>query len=341
MKPLISVIVPVYNVAQYLRRFFASILQQTFSNFELIAVDDNSTDNSLDILKSYAHKDKRIKIVHLKHNVGCNNALNQGIVQAQGETLVFADPDDALPFNSLQIRFDAYHKYNALVVGGYEEFYNGILTRFIQRPSILSDIFSPRDICSHYHLSDLFLDVYWNKLFPTHLLHDHNIYFPENCRDYVDNWFLAKLFYHINRCVFVSDIVYYYHKREQSLTTSAPTYDECVCGLQYITYFVNVSIKNSSLGCIYSILNGFYVAFFNKIILALYHQTFPPDTALSLVNKLMSLSNDIKILAYLKAQDVNFLKRYCGFNWFYNFVHSSDQSLLAKLEMSKRLTYAH
>ena len=92
--PKISVIVPVYNTEQYLRQCLDSILCQTFSDFELILVDDASTDRSGVICDDYSMKDKRVKIFHCGKNSGVSAARNLAIDHSTGEYLVFIDSDD-------------------------------------------------------------------------------------------------------------------------------------------------------------------------------------------------------------------------------------------------------
>lgn len=91
--PQMSIIVPVYKTEKYLRRCIQSILSQTFSNFELILIDDGSPDNSGIICDEYAKKDKRVKVFHQK-NGGVSNARNKGIEHAQGTWISFIDSDD-------------------------------------------------------------------------------------------------------------------------------------------------------------------------------------------------------------------------------------------------------
>lgn len=93
--PEISVVVPIYNVERYLSQCVDSILQQTFVDFELILVDDGSTDNSFDICKKYERLDSRIKIVH-QENEGLSSARNAGIDIASGRYIMFVDSDDFL-----------------------------------------------------------------------------------------------------------------------------------------------------------------------------------------------------------------------------------------------------
>ena len=92
-KPLISIIVPVYNIKEYIERCVKSITDQTYKNLEIILVDDGSTDGTEKILDELAEKDARIKVFH-KENGGSSSARNLGITKATGEYIGFADSDD-------------------------------------------------------------------------------------------------------------------------------------------------------------------------------------------------------------------------------------------------------
>ena len=98
MDPIISIIVPIYNVGKYLPKCIESILNQTFKNFELILVNDGSTDNSGVVCDDYEKKDTRIKIIH-KSNGGVSSARNAGLYVAKGEYIGFVDPDDYIDKN--------------------------------------------------------------------------------------------------------------------------------------------------------------------------------------------------------------------------------------------------
>ena len=112
-KPLLSIIVPVYNVEKYLPRCLDSILAQTFTNIEVIAVNDGSPDNCGKILDEYAQKDKRIKVIH-KENGGVSSARNTGLDMATGTYIGFVDPDD-------YINADMYeYMYKKAVEGDYD-----------------------------------------------------------------------------------------------------------------------------------------------------------------------------------------------------------------------------
>lgn len=105
-KPAVSVIIPVYNVEDYLRPCMDSILGQTLQDIEVICVDDESTDSSLAILKEYAEKDSRVTVL-TQRNGGAGKARNTGLAVAKGETLSFLDSDDFFELNMLE---NAYNK---------------------------------------------------------------------------------------------------------------------------------------------------------------------------------------------------------------------------------------
>lgn len=104
MSELVSIIVPVYKVEQYLSRCVDSILQQSYSNLEIILVDDGSPDSCGMICDEYQKKDSRVQVIH-KSNGGLSDARNYGIEAAQGKYLAFVDSDDWLDFDMIDILY--------------------------------------------------------------------------------------------------------------------------------------------------------------------------------------------------------------------------------------------
>lgn len=123
-KPLISVIVPVYNVEEYLPKCIDSIINQTYRNLEIILVDDGSPDNSPKICDEYAKKDKRIKVIH-KKNGGVSSARNYGIKESTGEFISFVDADDWVDRKYIEVLYSTSIEYNSdYVCCGYNRVYN-------------------------------------------------------------------------------------------------------------------------------------------------------------------------------------------------------------------------
>lgn len=117
----ISVIMSVYNGQEHLRESIKSILSQIYKNFEFLIIDDASTDNSLKIIKKYAKKDKRIKIIKNKENIGLTKSLNNAIKQAKGKYIARQDADDFSEKNrlELQLKFLEKNKYIFLCGTGF------------------------------------------------------------------------------------------------------------------------------------------------------------------------------------------------------------------------------
>lgn len=109
--PLISVIVPVYNVAPYLRHCIDSIINQTYQNIEIVFINDGSTDDSAEILTEYESKDSRIRVIHQK-NGGLSNARNNGISNSKGSYITFIDSDDYVSKDYVSYLLDLLRKNN-------------------------------------------------------------------------------------------------------------------------------------------------------------------------------------------------------------------------------------
>lgn len=131
--PKISVIVPVYNVAEYLERSLNSILNQSFTNFELLLIDDGSTDGSERLVDDFALKDKRIQIYH-KNNGGLSDARNFGLNKAGGKYVTFIDSDDTVDVEYLKALYTVLKKYNVDIATCYYNIVKGSSNNSWKRP---------------------------------------------------------------------------------------------------------------------------------------------------------------------------------------------------------------
>ncbi len=174
MSPLISIIIPVYNVEHLLERCLNSIICQTCTDFELILIDDGSTDNSGLICDSYKEKDNRIRVIH-QYNEGSSSARNKGISIAQGTYIVFIDSDDWVEPNYLQTMLDCMITNHADMV--ISAFYldnndNSIIIHnkpeSLEKETILNGFFSNK---LHAGL--------WNKMLVRKAIINNHILFPK------------------------------------------------------------------------------------------------------------------------------------------------------------------
>ena len=116
MNPKVSVIIPVYNVEQYLKQCLDSVVNQTFKDIEIIIVNDCSPDNSLQIINEYQQKDSRIVLVDLKENVGLGFSRNEGMKVAKGKYITFVDSDDWVTKDYVEILYNTIEKYQYDVI---------------------------------------------------------------------------------------------------------------------------------------------------------------------------------------------------------------------------------
>lgn len=208
MNPKISVIVPVYNVEKYLCSCIDSILAQTFTDFELLLIDDGSRDKSGEICDEYANKDCRVKVFH-KENGGVSSARNLGIDESKGKYLFFVDSDDIISSFYIEM-FVNYIKKNDSVC---------VVCKYTNRLSLLKnqiDSIKTKEMTSSEFLDEIWisegkLDGYlWNKMFKRKILIDLNIRFDEKVSIWEDMLFVVEYFVNISTVVFVDAVLYYY-----------------------------------------------------------------------------------------------------------------------------------
>lgn len=214
----VSIIVPVYNVEEYIGKCIESILNQTYRNFELILINDGTKDHSLEICKKYK-KDCRVRIIS-QPNQGLSAARNRGIHVARGKYLLFVDSDDYIAPRMLE------ELYNAIIIEdadiaqcGFikvmenlelkEERYKGCITKKV----IYGD-----DWFKEYERNYLIFTVAWNKLYRKHLF--DKIRYPKGKLN-EDEYVVFPLFCTARKIVVLNQGLYYYVQRESGLSANA------------------------------------------------------------------------------------------------------------------------
>lgn len=216
MDPLISVIIPVYNVEQYLRKCLESIINQTYKNLEIILIDDGSTDNSGKICDEYAKKDTRIQTIH-KKNGGLSDARNCGLKKSTGDYIVFVDSDDWMDFDGIRYMFILSKKYDApLVIGGTEK------TAESTGKVLWSDFKECEDLqimTKKESMRDVFINgcASWARLYKKEVHKD--VFFPVGEIN-EDEAIVLQILERCNTIVKSSKIVYNYRFRENSITST-------------------------------------------------------------------------------------------------------------------------
>lgn len=201
MSPYFSIIVPVYNSSQYLDRCIDSILSQTYNDFELILVDDGSTDESGNICDVYAQKDKRIRVFH-KTNGGVSSARNKGIKEANGEYAIFVDSDDYILPEKLEKTIYYCKNYPDFIVGLYlvpETYKYDLHTINLQDYTYINHV-----------------GVVWTSTFRVQVMKNNHILFDENICHGEDSLFIINFFSYCKTIIFIDEFGYIYEKGHEN-----------------------------------------------------------------------------------------------------------------------------
>lgn len=221
--PLISIIVPVYNVERYLERCLESLANQTYSNIEIIMVDDCSTDNSPVICKDFVDKDRRFKYFRNERNLGAGETRQYGIDQASGDILGFADGDDWVTPDFISFLYSIMEETDCPIVCCQYYFYyeNGILTTPwpINNERVILDKYDALYKMTTY---DKIGTELWNKLYKREVIQKHVM---ESCH-YEDAFILLKYFMEVEKVCVCCVPLYYYFQREGSLMNSSYTQEK-------------------------------------------------------------------------------------------------------------------
>lgn len=221
--PMVSVIVPVYNGEKYIRDCLQSLLAQTLQNFELIVVDDASTDRSGEICAAMATTDSRIRLVQLQENSGAGMARNRGMETATERFLTFVDGDDVVEPEYLKTLYAQAILHNADVVSGSSQEYR------LQKDGsyLLYDLvrltdsvwIMPENVLLRIEamLENRTNVASWGKLYRRELIEKYQLHF-DDMPNFEDCLFNFLCLYYAKRYVFISATDYHYHVREQSLS---------------------------------------------------------------------------------------------------------------------------
>ena len=233
--PIISIIVPVYNVEQFLGQCLESLVNQTLKEIEIICVNDGSKDNSRRILEEYRERDSRVIIID-KENEGVSVARNKGIEMAQGKYLMFVDSDDWIELTTCCNALMQIKKENAdVVIWSYiREFKNQSIPKKIWNEDHL--VFEKHEVQDKLHRRMIgllgeelqepenadALCTIWGKIYKSDIIKKNHIKF-EDIREigtYEDGMFNLSVFGFVNKAVYINEFLYHYRKFNEDSVTS-------------------------------------------------------------------------------------------------------------------------
>lgn len=269
----VSIIVPIYNVEKYLARCLESLVNQTFKDIEILAINDGSTDNSLNILNKYAARDKRIRIINNK-NVGVSETRNIGISESNGEFIVFVDSDDWIDNYMIEKMYDFISKECAqmLMCTYVREFSDHSKEKKFDLPEI--NIYENNEVKSQLfrklvgplgsELSNLeyidALGTVWAKMYKASILKENDLKFIDlnEIGTGEDILFNIYVFKYINKAVLLNKPMYHYWRGNENSITSRYIHNFIDKRRNYFKYMIDFIEKNN-FG------NDFEVALSNRI----------------------------------------------------------------------------
>lgn len=211
--PEISIIIPVYNGEKYIARCIDSIFAQTFSDFELLVINDGSTDNTLEVLRKY--NDRRLKVVN-KINGGVSSARNKGIELAEGRYIMFCDSDDFV--------HPQWCECMLLNIKKHPDSYVNCLFDKVYQDSVSDELFNSDEMVAE---STDYFEVYkkgmsgrvYNTIYKTDLLRNNSILSDLNIPIGEDVIFNSKYMEFCNNTVLVNKVLYHYFRHAESATS--------------------------------------------------------------------------------------------------------------------------
>ena len=214
----LSIIVPVYNVEKYLPKCLESLIKQTLKDIEIICVNDGSMDNSLAILKEFASRDSRIRIIDNQHQ-GVAKTRNTGIEQSTGEYIGFVDSDDYIDIDFFEKLYNSATKSNSDIaiasILKHKNFFNIYNAKYTKEETAIT-IQDKIKLCED---KKHFFFYAWNKIYHSGFIKENNIKFSEG-QIYEDVMFAIKALYYSNKIISVYGTKYHYIEHENSLTKS-------------------------------------------------------------------------------------------------------------------------
>lgn len=212
MKNLISIIVPIFKAEEYLSKCINSILSQTYTNFELLLIDDGSPDNSGKICDEYASKDTRIRVFH-KQNGGVSSARNLGLKEAKGEWICWVDADDWIENNMLELLVNkALQDFADMVMCDYKTIGLKYKDSTYCETNILGVSINNKLDLVKDSLSNLISGALWFKICKKDLYTKYNINFIEGADMIEDFSCSIKLIHYSSKITYVNEVLYNYNR---------------------------------------------------------------------------------------------------------------------------------
>ncbi len=256
-----SIIIPAYNAEAYLQRCLDSIFSQEFDDYEVIVVNDGSTDETAALLEGYASKHHKLQVL-TQINQGMATARNRGMEVAQGDYILFVDSDDQITEGALKTLANQISGEDIISFGS--NIYNEetqTITHF-QLSTFNFQLCSGWDYFNHHRLetTPVHFVCIWQRAYKRTFLEDNSLRFADGLRRAEDDLFTTMVFLHAQRVKTIADCLYIYHVRPGSITRSSdPKLDADSWGVQQILADTFIPMHGIDKIAIYQVLASNYI----------------------------------------------------------------------------------
>ena len=315
--PKISVIIPVYNVEQYLERCLDSVAGQTLKDIEIICINDGSTDGSLKILENYAAKDNRIKVIN-QENKGAAVARNAGLEIAAGEYLGFVDPDDNIDLNFYDVLYNLAKDENADIAKG--NCFRANLDR--------NTYIEPLNEAIHKN-KFAFKHDWWSAIYKASMIFENNINFPPECIKGQDGVFLIGAVLNANKIVLNDNTFYHYYRRTGSLDSDKISLKSIKSALMAKSLILEY-LNNSAL---FNENPKDYLYAYNIRLDSIFYNFFQNNT-----KKAQCLCLDVIIKYFFECKDVKSLKKCFRYKCVLPYILRKDTEIFYEFMKNNYIT---
>ena len=335
----VSIIIPVYNVEQYLRQCLDSVCNQTFKDIEIIVVNDCSQDNSLQIIKEYQQKDDRIVLIDLKQNAGQGNARNQAVKIAKGKYITFVDSDDWVTKDYIEVLYNAIEQYKCDIVASCFYWFDNITQK--QTPYNFYELCYKNSFDNTEQKQKLLTNKLiwstWAKIYNKDFIVRNNLHFKMNKME--DNLFIFETIIACNNIKFIKHYSYFYRisRANSTMANKTTRFYSCVELLKNLKEFL---VSNN----IYNIYeNAFYAQVY--LVLATEIETTELSTK-EIKNILLTLKKDLNLNISFNVRVFDrfayrfrvFIFKYCfKYNISYKYIGKTLRKLYYYLSFLKTL----
>ena len=285
---LVSIIIPAYNVDEYLEECVQSLLCQTYTNYEIIIIDDGSTDRTYTIGKQLASENTKIKLFH-QENQGVSMARNIGMQRANGEYYIFVDADDVVMPRYIEILVACTQKANMGIIG-----YTLERERLATEVNLNPAYESAADITENILCGTNYDGYLWNKIFQRTMIKKYKLEFRSNIVVWEDMLFVLEYLQNCNK-IAVSDAKLYYYRYREGSAVNNTRIDK-----YRSKYEVMAEIKRLKFACTDQSKKKISFLYFETMFSYL-NQCFIRESSLNKINEILS---EVDIMELLKQKNM-------------------------------------